>query len=734
MTAPYHTHISALTPGAFFRQYQLLEQIGVGGQGVVWSGLDQKLKRISAIKFNEIEDTDEARAEDTKVGHQYERLRKLRHAHILPFQDYGSENNLRFTTGPYIPGGTLAYKIRVASMSFDEILRCGTEVASALDYLHSQGITHRDLKASNILLDMSGRTYLTDFGLARIISTGTLAFHTGHGTPPYAPPEQIQSKAITTKSDIFSFGILLFEMLTGQLPWNGKKQLGMEQLHSKQELPDPREYSMNLPPRIADVLRRITSADPDLRPQSASEAMKMVHLVFDAPFRALSDEAQYDEITARSRDAETLLEDGLAQWKSTDGKFNLGLTKFALIDLENKKDDTEIFNRFMLSQALTYGYNDDRWWSTVRNPRERLLVSSILLGKENEAIAGRIVGHLLKDQAIRSSSKGLPKSMKASLLAVGVKANDAVLRQQIFEGIRILTRPETAWNDSHLDPNQFKRLGNLALEDTEFGDTTAKLIGHIRSAPAVQVIINNPDEGRKNAALLLVQQEAEGLPAFVTGGVRYKLSLEWILQRLVQQPVNLIGGYVAAFLGAALGVALQVYLTYNLPSFIDTGRITVSLERGLIVGTIFGLGVFLSRAITERFRATNALLTIIIGTIVGGIGMNIALFIFNVLFLLTSPQGFLITAGCALIALAFSIGGLIRSRPIKMLLSVISILVAISGTWWFHINYAVSSVDLTPMFKYDYTWSLIQVSLTALGVALAVGIFGNLVNLSIVEE
>lgn len=726
--------LNTLVPGGPFRQYQLLEQIGVGGQAVVWSALDPKRKRIYAIKFNKILDADESRAEELGIEQKFEKLVTLQHDHILPLQEFGSEERVRFMVSPYIPGGTLSTKIRMAPLSVDAVLRYGVEIASALDYLHSQGVIHRDLKASNILLDLSNHTYLADFGLARLVSTSTLAFHTGHGTPPYSPPEQVRSKEITPKSDIYSFGILLFEMFTGQLPWAGNKQLGVEQLHSAEVLPDPREQVPELPLLLAEVLRRVTSAKPDQRPRSASEVMKMIYYVFNRPFESVQGEMRHDELAARNQDAKELLRHGLSQWESTDGRSSLGLTKFALIDLECGDVPTEAFRRFMLSQALTYGYHDDQWWEAVSNPRERLLAASALLKKENEVITARVLDHLASDSAVLTSPKRLPESMAASLLSISMKTNDVLLRHKIFTGMRALTRPAKAWNDPPLNQAQVKRLGVLALEDSDVGDAAAALIGHLRSPSALRVVVNHFDEGRKLDTLSLIQRTAGGLPSLVPVQIRSKLALEWIFQRLTQQPANLISAYLVAFLGAALGVGTQAYMTYNLPNFFDIARVTTSIERGLIIGAILGLGIFLSRLVTERFPGSNTLLRIVLGTLIGGVTLNIAFWIFHVLYLNTPSSGILLTLGCLSIALAFAVGGLLRSRLIRIMLSSVFVLAAILGTWLLHVGFAVSQVEWTPLFKYDYAWSLAQVGFTAMVVALSIGIFGNLVKLSLRDQ
>jgi hypothetical protein len=462
--------------------------------------------------------------------------------------------------------------------------------------------------------------------------------------------------------------------------------------------------------------------------------MKMIEYVFNMPAASIPEEQPFDESTSRRKDAEELLRQSLAQWQASKGTFQPGLTKFALMDLQLEKINSEPFNRFMLTQALTYGYNDEEWWARVKQPGERLLVSSALLEKENETVAGRVLKHLTGDAAILASVRGLPKNVAHALLTIGTRTDDPLLRQRIFFGLRTLIPPGKAWSDPPLPPEQIKRLGILALEDSESGDTTAELIGHLRSPSAIHVVLHHLDKQRRIDALLLIQQTAESLPAFVPAGLRFRLSLEWILQRLTQQPMNLVGAYVLAFLGAALGVGLQVYFTYNLPNFLDIARMTTSLEQGLIIGSVLGLGIFVPRLLVERFPAARAFLRVLLATVAGGMFVSISLLMFHVLFLNTPPRGWLITLGCTLVAFFFAVGGLLRSRLIKILLTSASLFMAIIGTWWIHINLATSQVEWTPLFKYDYAWPQAQVAFTALIVACAIGIPGNLIDLKLQDE
>jgi hypothetical protein len=194
-----------------------------------------------------------------------------------------------------------------------------------------------------------------------------------------------------------------------------------------------------------------------------------------------------------------------------------------------------------------------------------------------------------------------------------------------------------------------------------------------------------------------------------------------------------MGAYALALLGATLGIASQVYLTYRLPEFMDAARISTSLEQGLIIGSLFSLGILITRVIVERFNGVSAILRVLSGTLAGAIVMNIALFVFHVLFLNTPPHGLLITLGCLFIASSYAFGGLVRQGWARMILSISAIFAAIAGSWGLYLMTG-SSAGWTPLFLYEFTWPLTSVLLTALLVAGFTGIFSNLTSLTIREN
>jgi serine/threonine protein kinase len=726
--------LSQLRPGFQFRQYHLIEQIGLGGQGVVWSAEDRRRKCIVAIKFNEVFESEQQQADDKMFERHAEKLLSVRHAPILPGYDHGLEGQVRYQVSPYVAGGSLFERVKRGPLPLEDALRFAVEVASALDCLHAQGIIHRDLKPSNVLLNLRHHTYLADFGLARAVSNTTQDMHTGRGTPPYAPPEQQKRAKITPQSDLYSFGIMLFEIFTGQLPWNGDRILGIQQLYSNSELPDPCELNRHLPPRLKDVLRRVTSAESSDRPASAGEVMKMVHSTFDIddPFIPHGTGNSADE--DHDPDAGILLDQSLSRWMIDDGKSGLDLTQFALVHLDHTARGQNVtpreIGRFMLFHALMYGYHDEFWWQQIADPPERLLISSALLGGQNEVIAIRVLDRLVHDPDASAGLSGRSEKIVSSFLEMAARSTNPVLAGKLLSGLRHLIPPAPAWNDDTLLPAQSRLLGELALKDSALGDQAAYLIGHLRSVQTVDFLLQHAGQSRLVPALLDVQEAAESLPSIVRGGLRTRVMFEWIIQRLTLQPGRLMTAYALALLGATLGVGAQVYLTYRLPQFMDLARISSSLEQGLIVGSIFSLGILMTRVIVERFSRANTLLRVLIATLTGAAMMNVALFIFHVLFINTPPSGPLITLGCLLIAFTYAAGGLFPRRWIGVLLSVGGIFPAIVGSWWVHASIANSVTEWTPLFRYEYGWSAAQISLTAMIAALCMGVLPNLMRLT----
>ena len=734
MATPLSIRLSELHPGYQFLQYQLLEQIGFGGQGFVWSALDSSHNRIVAVKFNEVGDPEQRQESENQYRRQASQLLRLNHPNILPLYDFGSILPVRYLVTPYITGGSLHDRLVAGSLSSDQILSYSLRIASALDYLHGQGIVHRDLKPSNILMDFGNQLYVADFGLARIVADTTQALHTGHGTPPYAPPEQHTMRDLTYKSDIFALGVMVYQMLTRQLPWEGEKSLGLQQLYSKEEIPDPAEINPELPPRVHQVLRVMTSANPDSRPATAMDAVRMLHSAFGVSMPDLQPVEKLRPVDS-NLDTESMLKRSMSGWDADGGTVRLSLTKFAVLDLEQKQsgeDSTVDSNSalFMLQNALTFGYNDDYWWSRVTNPKERLVTTSQLLSKENAVINERIVRHLAKDEQIRSLKARLPEKMTLTFLETAYRTDDPELKVMIFDTLKDLSPVAKQWRESALGKTPDTALAALALESAPVGEKAAGLIGHLRSQQAVEAIVKSARGERRNAALLAVQQSAGSLPRSIPQRVRMEVAGEWTMRRLIDQPLVLLSVYGWIILGIAVSTGLQSYITYRLPQFMDTLRISSSFERGIILGILMGFAILVTRIIVERFPESKALLRVGMATLLGVTLLSVSKFIFDVLVLKTVPQGVLISAGSLFISLGFALSGLVRSRPLRALITMAAVMTALAGSWWGHLMLARSGMTMTPLFIYDYTWTSSQVLITMIIVALPMSILSNLGDLA----
>lgn len=254
--------------------YQIIERIGRGGMAEVYKGYHPKLDRDVAIK---ILHGFLAEGEDflARFEREAKAVASLRHQNIVQIHDFDIQDDHYYMVMEFIEGQTLTDKLRELSktgskMPLDEIKSIIRQVAEALEYAHKQGIIHRDIKPSNILIDNHGQTYLTDFGIARIAST-TQFTTTGAliGTPTYMSPEQCKGVDISHVSDLYSLGIILYEMLTGKVPYDSETPLSVLQKHITEPVPSLYEYRTDLPPSFEQIISTALAKEPEDRFQSA---------------------------------------------------------------------------------------------------------------------------------------------------------------------------------------------------------------------------------------------------------------------------------------------------------------------------------------------------------------------------------------------------------------------------------------------------------------------------------
>lgn len=254
-------------------RYKVNDKIGVGGMADVYRGTDLLLGRTVAIKIlhsNFANDDDFV----TRFKREAQAAGKLNHQNIVNMYDVGFDQGYHYIVMEYVEGKTLKEYIQEkGKLSVDESVKFAIAIAEGLEHAHAMGIVHCDIKPHNMIITQSGRLKVTDFGIARAMNSQNTMMYTNSvmGSAHYLSPEQASGKAIDGSTDIYSLGVVLYEMLTGRLPFDGDTAIAVALKHVKEKLVPPTRFNANIPSMLEAVVMKAMEKNPGNRYQSITE-------------------------------------------------------------------------------------------------------------------------------------------------------------------------------------------------------------------------------------------------------------------------------------------------------------------------------------------------------------------------------------------------------------------------------------------------------------------------------
>lgn len=699
-------------------QYSVVEHIGRGGMADVWSARDLRLRRLVAIKTIA---TGLSTTEDpvSLFEKEAQTIAQLEHPHILPVHDFGDHQSNLYIVMRYITGGSLEEHLNRGALDVEQVLYLAEAIARALDYAHENNVIHLDLKPPNILLDSSGSPYLADFGLAAVLDHQGRARNPGSGTLLYMAPEQLTADTIDHRADIYSFCVMLFHMLTGELPFEGTKPLAIQQVQFGEEIPPADEINEDLPFEVSEILERGTSFNPAARPDTHMEVVEALREVLQPGTTMLeehpsisihdTDEMRYlEDLRLQTEqligDADPALLEGIDiytkarhNWQGGQGRFLLGVTHFML--MSDYYREAEAFGlmidddglQMLLRGALEFDHDLDYWWEQSEDDSRRwvclhalrsgtsptriraLYRLETLPDQQDKDIIPQLVAEALeveRDPAVKIATLRV-LSTRIHLIrtrpSVQIKTQyqGRLLGSMTRIGIQLTT--PTVWRTVLYSKAIDTLIAETAFDSNpNVAEYAARTVGRMRSLTAITHLADAQRDNRPGAleALGLVRDETPSLPDAVSPEAQFYAWLTNTTRRLTQNPLAMAQRFTLAFFGGWLGFGLYIFLAQRGEFVVTARRLSNSIGLGVLFAIFAGLSVIVAEELSRRLTGfwSWGLRLLIIGSI-GWAVSTTALGSFHLLFYQSATtDGSVLRLAGILFALPFTASALLNFR------------------------------------------------------------------------
>ena len=461
-------------------RYQLLERIGMGGMAIVYKAMDDLLGRHVAIKIlrEEYKENEEF-IRRFKVESQA--AASLSHQNIVQIYDVGEEDGIHYIVMELLEGETLkSYMKSKQKLSFKEALNFSMQICRALEHAHSKHVVHRDIKPHNIVLTESGKIKVADFGIARAANNNTTVDSITHavGSAHYLSPEQARGGYTDHKSDIYSLGVVMYEMFTGQLPFDAEESISIVMQHIHEDAPLPSYINPDIPEGIEAIIMRAMSKEQRLRYENASQILEDLVTVYQNPSVDVTELNAYVEEPAKATPKRSSIEKKSSSTQRTLKKKKKNSKKGLFIG---------IAAFFIIVVVLA-----------------TIPLWILIFGTGNEVAVPNIVGMSL-EEAIQTAENASEGNIKFTVTVIrkehSDEKRDTVLSQSPASGFQVKSSKEIKVTIS---------LGPVALELPDYTDKDYLQVIKELEKKGIKVIIEQEDNSDYDEGKVFKQFPSEG--------------------------------------------------------------------------------------------------------------------------------------------------------------------------------------------------------------------------------